>query len=259
MYWRRDDINDPAHNTCQWILEHESYRKWYEDQRGLLWIKGKPGAGKSTVLKFAFEDAKQNKKDLVLAAYFFHGRGAPIQKSPLGLFRSLLHQILQQVPGLLTQFASRYRQRCDTEGQHGQIWNWSERDLRKFFSLHVTKTAKTFPMRIYIDALDECGQDPAISLVRYFSGFADPVAICFACRHYPIVSLEQAGTELSVEDENTRDLDTYITNQIRESVQGERAVMIRRELMQRSKGNFQWVVLVTRRVIKHLTRGKSTD
>ena len=260
MHWRRDEIDDPASTTCQWILEHESYKKWYEDQRGLLWIKGKPGAGKSTVLKFAFEAAKQNNKGLILASFFFHGRGAPIQKNSLGLFRSLLHQILQQVPDLLATFATLYRQRCNTEGQHAQNWDWSEKDLQKFFSSHVTETAKTFPIRLYIDALDECGEDPAVRLVGYLCHFAETVAICFACRHYPIISLEQTGTELSVEDENTRDIDAYIMNQIRLPIQEEeRATMIRRELRQRSNGNFQWVVLVIPRVIQFHKRGKSSD
>ena len=258
MHWRRDDISDPAHTTCQWILEHESYQKWYKDPRGLLWIKGNPGAGKSTVLKYALETAKQNDEGLILASFFFHGRGSPIQKSPLGLFRSLLHQILQQVPGLLTKFASLYRQRCDTEGQNGQKWNWRERDLQKFFSSRVIETAKIFPMRLYIDALDECGQESAIDLVAYFYRLADSVAICFACRHYPIVSLEEDGIEISVEHENSTDIDAYITNRIQHAIRDEKvASSIRHELMDRSASNFQWVVLVTPRVVKFYKKGKS--
>ena len=257
MHWRRDDINDPAHTTCQWILEHESYEEWYKNRRGLLWIKGKPGAGKSTVLKYAFEAAKQNNEGLILASFFFHGRGSLIQKSPLGLFRSLLHQILLQVPDLLMEFASLYRERCDTEGENGQSWDWRERDLQKFFSSHVTETAKRFSMRLYIDALDECGQDPAISLVEYFCRFADPIAICFACRHYPIISLEEAGFEVSVEHENAPDIDVYITNRIEPAVRNTKfANAIRHELKERSAGNFQWVVLVTPRVIQFYRNGK---
>ena len=257
MHWRRDDISDPAHNTCKWILEDESYKTWYKDARGLLWIKGNPGAGKSTVLKYALEAAKENEEGL-LASFFFHGRGSLIQKSPLGLFRSLLHQILQQNPRLLTEFASLYRQRCDTEGQNGQKWDWGERDLQKFFSSHIAKTAKTFAMRLYIDALDECGQDAAISLVDFFSHIADSIAICFACRHYPIISFEEAGIEISVEQRNTADIDTYITRRIQAAVRNEMsATAIRHEIIGRSAGNFQWVVLVTLRVIQSYRNGKS--
>ena len=257
MHWRRDEINNPAHTTCQWILEHEAYKKWYKNQRGLLWIKGKPGAGKSTVLKYAFEAAEKNNEGLILASYFFHGRGSFIQKSALGLYRSLLHQILQQVPDLLTKFASLYRQRCNTEGEHGQKWDWRERDLQNFFSSHVSETAKKFSMRLYIDALDECGQDPAISLVEYFCRFADPIAICFACRHYPIISLEEAGFEVTVEHENAPDIDAYITNRIESAVRNVKSAnAIRHELEKRSAGNFQWVVLVTPQVIQFYRNGK---
>ena len=257
MHWRRDDVADPAHTTCQWILEHGSYKKWYKNQRGLLWIKGNPGAGKSTVLKYAFKAAKQNNEGLILASFFFHGRGSLIQKSPLGLFRSLLHQILQQVPDLLTEFASLYRQRCNTEGEQGQKWDWRERDLQDFFTSHVTEKAEKYTMRLYIDALDECGQDPAISLVEYFCRFADPIAICFACRHYPIISLEEAGFELSVEHENAPDIDAYITKRIEPTVRNiKSANTIRHELKKRSAGNFQWVVLVTTRVIQFFRNGK---
>ena len=231
---------------------------WYEDQRGLLWIKGKPGAGKSTVLKYAFEAAKQNNEGSILASFFFHGRGSLIQKTPLGLLRSLLHQILQQVPDLLTKFASLYRQRCNTEGQNGQKWDWRERDLQKFFNLHVNETARTFPMRLYIDALDECGQDPAISLVEYFRRFAGSVAICFACRHYPIISLEEAGIEISVERQNAPDINAYITNKMQHAIRNEKfASSIRHEIMERSAGNFQWVALVTPRVIQSYKNGKT--
>ncbi|SPJ72133.1 uncharacterized protein FTOL_01861 [Fusarium torulosum] len=32
-----------------------------------------------------------------ILSFFFHGRGSELQKTPLGLFRSLLHQLLDQV------------------------------------------------------------------------------------------------------------------------------------------------------------------
>lgn len=258
MHWRRDDISDPAFTTCRWILKHQSYKKWYKDQRGFLWIKRNPGAGKSTVLKYAFEAAKRSNEGLILASFFFHGRGSLIQKSPLGLFRSLLHQILQQVPGLLTEFASLYRQRCDTEGPNGQKWDWRERDLQIFISSHVAETAKTLPMRLYIDALDECGQESAINLVEYFYRLAGSVAICFACRRYPIVSLEEDGIEISVELGNFPDIEAYISNRIQHVIQDEKvASSIRHELIDRSASNLQWVVLVTPRVITSYKKGKS--
>lgn len=68
--------------------------------RGLLWIKGKPGSGKSTLVKYA-KDALPPiyGKETLVFSFFFHGRGRELQKTPIGLFQCLLHQLLKRVPG----------------------------------------------------------------------------------------------------------------------------------------------------------------
>ena len=251
MHWRKNDVADPARATCTWILEHTKYCEWLDQGQGLLWIKGKPGAGKSTVLKLALETAeRETKESSILASYFFHGRGKPIQKNVLGLFRSLLHQMLQQNRDLLSKFTSLYREKCDTEGPCGNKWNWHESQLQTFFKSSVVDTARTHQIRIYIDALDECGQDVALDLVEFFRCFATPISICFSCRHYPFVALE-GGNEVCVENENAQDIKAYIQDKIEAHIQQtEIATAIRDEIMSRSEGNFQWVVLVMPRVLK---------
>ena len=251
MHWRKNDVADPAHATCTWILEHMKYCEWLDQGQGLLWIKGKPGAGKSTVLKLALETAeRETKESSILASYFFHGRGKPIQKNVLGLFRSLLHQILQQNRDLLSKFTSLYRKKCDTEGPCGNKWNWHGSQLQTFFKSSVVESAKTHQIRIYIDALDECGQDVALDLVEFFRCFTTPISICFSCRHYPFVALED-GNEVCVENENAQDINAYIQDKIEAHFQQtEIATAIRDEIVSRSEGNFQWVVLVMPRVLK---------
>ena len=250
-HWRRNDIADPAPATCVWLLNHTRYHEWLDQGHGLLWIKGKPGSGKSTVLKHVFENAEREpKQNLILASFFFHGRGAPIQRSVLGLFRSLLHQILQLDRALLSDFTSLYNTKSETEGQYGIDWTWNENQLQSFFKSNVVHTARTHKMRVYIDALDECGQDTALDLVEFFRCFADPISICFSCRHYPFVALE-GGDELRVEDENKQDINIYVQNLLEAHIQSaDVAEAIRDEVVSRSRGNFQWVVLVMLRVLK---------
>jgi ankyrin repeat domain-containing protein 50 len=95
MDWRRSEADKAHPNTCSWILEHESYTKWLSKKHGLLWIKGKPGAGKSALLAYIYRIFQENisaQVDLSLE-FFFHGRGAALQKTSIGMFRSLLHQL----------------------------------------------------------------------------------------------------------------------------------------------------------------------
>ena len=51
---RPNDIHVATEGTCEWLLLHEKYQNWVRE-RGLLWISGKPGDGKSTLLKYATE------------------------------------------------------------------------------------------------------------------------------------------------------------------------------------------------------------
>lgn len=251
MNWRRGDVVDAAPTTCAWLLGHRKYCEWLAEGHGLLWIKGNPGTGKSTLLKHALESAElEAEQNCILASFFFHGRGAPIQKDVLGLFRSLLHQIFQQNRDLLSKFTSLYRRKCFTEGRFGSDWNWNKNDLEAFFRSHVVDTARTHQMRIYIDALDESGQDIAFELVEFFRVFAAHVSICFTCRHYPFVSLE-GSNEICVEDENEQDIKIYVEDKIRAHIQRtDIAEAIRNEVVSRSQRNFQWAVLVIPRVLR---------
>ena len=250
MHWRRNDVADPAPATCAWLMKHPIYCEWLDQRHGLLWIKGNPGTGKSTVLKHALETAEQfPKQTLILASFFFHGRGAPNQKSTLGLFRSLLHQILQQNRDLLSKFTRLYKMRCQTNGKFGDKWEWQANELQNFFKSKVVSAARTQQIRIYIDALDECGEDVAIDLVEFFRCFAPPISICFSCRHYPFVALE-GGDEICVEDENERDIEIYVQEKIEAHIhRTDIAKTLHNEVVSRSQGNFQWVVLVIPRVL----------
>ena len=240
MRWRKNDVADPAPATCAWLVQHRTYHKWLDQGYGLLWIKGHPGTGKSTVLKHALETAEQFVNEgTILASFFFHGRGAPIQKNVLGLFRSLLHQILQQNRDLLSKLTHLYGMRCQTDGEFAKKWEWQTNELQNFFKSNVVDAARTQQILIYIDALDECGEDVAIDLVDFFRCFAAPVSICFSCRHYPFVALEGVD-EICVEDENKADIEIYVQDKIEAHVnRTDVAKTLRNEVVSRSQGNFQ--------------------
>ena len=168
--------------------------------------------GKSTLIKYASE-AERSYGSRVYASFFFYGGGFPIQKNQLGLFRSLLHQIVQQVPSLLLELTHLFNRRCETDGNFGEKWIWHERELQEFFESAVVEAAKIEAIRLYVDALDECGEQAATNLVRFFQGVADSLSICFSCRHYPLVALEY-GLEVWVENENAQDIQTFVNQKL---------------------------------------------
>jgi hypothetical protein len=94
MHSRLQSLERPVERTCTWLFENEEYQKWLtgqsrEDHQGLFWFKGKPGAGKSMLMKESFHQAKSGCDDLVVA-FFFNAKGSDLEHSPIGVFRSLL-------------------------------------------------------------------------------------------------------------------------------------------------------------------------
>ncbi|KAL9570478.1 hypothetical protein ACKAV7_005409 [Fusarium commune] len=111
---RFNDVDAAAEGTCEWLLRQKEYTSWASCNRGLLWIKGKPGSGKSTLLQYVLNHViaiSNTGEGALILSFFFHGRGTELQKTPLGLFRSLLHQLLRQVPEALTDLMDTFQQR----------------------------------------------------------------------------------------------------------------------------------------------------
>src|SRR4051812_35877953 len=112
---RPNDIRHAAEGTCAWLLEHKTYKSWAAGHCGLLWIKGKPGSGKSTLLRHAIDGITRThyfQENSALLSFFFHGRGAELQRTPLGLIRSLLHQLLPDDPDSLPDLVETFGRRA---------------------------------------------------------------------------------------------------------------------------------------------------
>ena len=130
MNSRGSEIEPAAQGTREWLLRHPNYISWISQPPGLLWIKGKPGAGKSTLMKFtldALDPSELRSRTIFTVSFFFHGRGAEIQKTPEGLFKSLLHQLLQRFPKSLSNAVQIFKSRYSSMGKHGEKWNWASK------------------------------------------------------------------------------------------------------------------------------------
>ncbi|KAF4549767.1 Hypothetical protein D9617_20g028230 [Elsinoe fawcettii] len=57
---RLREIQSQYSSTFEWIFNDESlgFSSWLRDSRGIYWIQGKPGCGKSTLMKLARDDAR---------------------------------------------------------------------------------------------------------------------------------------------------------------------------------------------------------
>ncbi|KPA38507.1 nacht and ankyrin containing protein, partial [Fusarium langsethiae] len=253
MESRSKDVDTATPGTCKWLLGHGKYKSWEQNNRGLLWIKGKPGSGKSTLLRHALNriQADKGRDNAVVLSFFFHGRGVKLQRTPLGLFRSLLHQLLSRVPDALLKLIATFEERCKNMGEAGEKWQWHLNELRDFFRSSLPKVLETRPIWLFVDALDECGEKNAVDLVEEFktlleglSGTGSDARICFTCRHYPIGNLNY-GLDICLEDENGQDISTYVQVRLEPSI----PATIQKMITDRASGVFMWARLVLDRVL----------
>ncbi|KAL1632156.1 hypothetical protein SLS56_003890 [Neofusicoccum ribis] len=234
-------LHHQSDSECEveWILKNKSYMEWCNLPCGLLWIQGKPGSGKSTVMKYALKEMEATTKevmetsrhdDIIVTSFFFHGRGTDLQRTPVGLFRSLLNQILKHFPEALAEITAIYEEKCRRKGPPRTLL-------------------------IYIDALDECGTQDAQKLRAFFSKLASEnsklssklmLKVCFSSRWYPVLHWEPSGSRhvIAVEDHNTRDISVVVHSRLADMSSEKKRDFIKPEIVSRARGVFQWAELV---------------
>lgn len=250
---RHATIKTQHSETCQWLLGHSEYVKWLEpnhfiSHHGFLWINGKPGAGKSTLMKFAYTYAKNEwgaTADATAISFFFNARGVQLEKSTEGMYRSLLFQIIRKFPDVLHN--SIYV---------SQTWHipatWDIETLQALFTHTIIRLGQR-QITCFIDALDECDISEVENMVEYFEDLGDQAAesqtkiyVCFSSRHYPNIDIRN-GLKLTLEDQpcHSEDLEKYVRSKLRAG-NSKASQEISAEILKRASGVFLWVVLVVK-------------
>ena len=252
--------------TCEWLLKKTEYQDWLdinktENHHGVLWIKGKPGSGKSTLVKFAVANARKTRAETAVISFFFNARGEDLEKSTLGMYRSLLYQILNTFPYLQTVLDSLR----PTVPREGETYRWEKDDLQNLFATAVENLGQRRLM-CFIDALNECEEDQIRDLVAFLEHLGRLATssrihfyVCLSSRHYPHISIEN-GIEMKLEDQedHAHDITKYLNGTLR-SGRGKQSQQIKAELLRRASGVFFWVVLVVQILNKEYDHGRIHD
>lgn len=142
----------------------------------------------------------------------------------------------------------------------GEKWRWHLHELQGFLESSLPKVFERCSVKLFIDALDECGEENAIDLVSNFEALlprlppgTSQFSICFTCRHYPILVFDY-GLEIYLEDENKTDIVSYVQAQLSAlPIQSTSAILA--EITARASGVFLWAHLVVNRVLELERRG----
>ncbi|KAL8939899.1 MAG: hypothetical protein Q9211_002527 [Gyalolechia sp. 1 TL-2023] len=249
--------------TCKWLTQRKEYHDWFDVSKiighhGLFWIKGKPGCGKSTLLKFAVQNAKRTKKEAEVISFFFNARGDDLERSTLGMYRSLLWQLLRVFPDLQMLIdCSRY-----TSCQDGGPYDWKITELQTLFVDAFQKLGQR-QLICFIDALDECEESEIRDLITFLEELGEIAIssqihfrVCLSSRHYPYISIKN-GIELTLEGQEGHDQDIakYLDSELKAG-KGRQCEAIKEEIRNRASGVFLWVALVVQILNKEYDHGR---
>ncbi|KAI0116243.1 hypothetical protein F4776DRAFT_637303 [Hypoxylon sp. NC0597] len=221
-------------------------------------ITGKPGAGKSTLMKFLCESdttleylkAWSGEKNLICAKAFFWRLGDDEQKNFAGLVNCILHQILKAAPQLIPiAFPSAWK---------SDFTNPIPFDLngRQAFDL-LLRSGRIFEkhkMIFFIDGLDEF-QGPPLELVRKIISWAEgnpaDLKICVSSRQWNEFEVGFQGyPSLRIHEWTRDDIKTFVTDRFDEisdlstSVNKEDLDTLAEVIVNKAEGVFLWVRVV---------------
>ncbi|KAJ3542099.1 hypothetical protein NM208_g4032 [Fusarium decemcellulare] len=283
----------PAHrDTFSWIFAPQdneaapvsSFVQWLTSADDMYWISGKPGSGKSTLMKYlsTHEDTEKllsnwaGENFLIVAEFFFWNAGKnSLQRSQQGLLRSLIYQILRRCPELAHKIypETDYLQALDRslDGKGGTVYVPDPPKtvpgllsiLRDICGLLASTNVR---LCFFIDGLDEYEGQPndIIQLVKTLRSLPN-AKICASSR--PWNEFEQQfgqddAPKLYMQDLTKRDIHNYVYDiletdanyQNLEEKDDQGAELIQ-EIIEAAQGVFLWVVLVVRSFQEGLTNG----
>ncbi|KAF9233309.1 hypothetical protein BU15DRAFT_80242 [Melanogaster broomeanus] len=137
-------------NTCRWLFDLRRYSDWCSAQHGFLWLRGKPGAGKSVLLSAVIEDLSKMATDRRgVLAYFYCDFRTDRSTQAFEVVRSLLTQLLRKSKDNWLPFFDDLVDR-KSNGSPPPV------DLEMLYKLLLKAVRLHNRPVLVIDALDEC-------------------------------------------------------------------------------------------------------
>ncbi|KAI1424788.1 hypothetical protein F5Y12DRAFT_714855 [Xylaria sp. FL1777] len=277
--------------SFEWLFtKRVAYAEWLADDGSIydpiFWITGKPGSGKSTLMRFALEDPRS--ESLLPPsighpmAYFFHLRGKSlVQKSLQGMMQEILYRILKQFPEFFVLLKPIYER---TVSKTSFEVKWDLDDLIEGFSLIPDLTASSMKGRprifLFIDALDE-NQEQKYNekLVRVLEDIvskyrvrnarpgAPLLKICLASRPWPLFRSAFGGTpripSFAVNDYTEADIKAYTKSLLLKPLSGteypehyqQSVLSLAERITDLAQGVFVWVRVVVDSLCQHIVDG----
>ena len=269
---REQEISDAYEETFHWIFDEHGERlpqqsnfiDWLENGSRIYWIHGKAGSGKSTLMRYIWQNQKTMSRleawaapyKLIVPAFFFWASGSPLQKTIKGLLRSLIYHILQTKPERMMSPAQTSHKKglpLPFGPTHEPITDWTERKLLEYFTLLAESASSSHRICLFVDGLDEFSGKYR-DLVKFVLELVQNPAIkcCVSSRsEKPFDSLGPFSISLKLEDYTRLDIENFVKGMLAKipqystiSLDESQREAIVRAIKVKAEGVFLWVEVV---------------
>ncbi|KAI9654109.1 MAG: hypothetical protein M1821_006820 [Bathelium mastoideum] len=158
---RHRSIRSICPNAGSWLLEHPRFKQWFSPDdctASLLWLSGIPGAGK-TILTSVVVDAVRGIPNATFT-FFYCKHSDPARNSFISVARSILAQMLDQNPHLLSYFH-------EMASTTGSAVLSSVVIAKRMLEMSFNSCGKIY---VIIDGLDECERGERKMISNWLQG-----------------------------------------------------------------------------------------
>ncbi|KAK0707260.1 hypothetical protein B0H67DRAFT_555992 [Lasiosphaeris hirsuta] len=267
--FREDNIANAYESTFQWIYQDDSpFRKWLQSEQGIFWVSGKAGSGKSTLIKLIIHDPRTERllaewapNGFATASHYFWSTGTDMQKSQKGLLQTLLYDIFQSCPELMSSACPKRWADSRKLGVKGTN-PWTTLELTAALNRVAAADKVSRKFCFFIDGLDEYNGDhlDLCELMQSLS-LSKNLKLCISSRPWNV--FEDAfgrDSKFYMQDLTRDDIFRYASGRLRSHPRwslldlGEYAQQnFIDEIRERAEGVFLWVFLVTKSLRDGLT------
>lgn len=277
-------VRDSAPDTFNWIFDEPdvllqkqpelaiSFPEWLRAGSGVFHIQGKPGSGKSTLMKFICETHSKDQllgewadeKTLICSQFFFWRIGSAEERSLRGLIRGLLSGIIQNDPSLTkilfsNSWGSNYGHQAMSLARPLKL---SDKEISAAFDMliHDQSLIDKYCICFFIDGLDEFDESLGYTyysltqkLRQWSNNSAGRVKFCVSSRELPVFikafdEKQRITIQIFTEGDITSIVkqkldDNEIFQKLRE-IEPEKCDEIKHEIIGNADGVFLWVIML---------------
>ncbi|KAI4155605.1 MAG: hypothetical protein LQ340_000898 [Diploschistes diacapsis] len=249
----------PSDDKCFETKYWHGFPEWLKSAEKLYWISGKPGSGKSTLMKH-ISSACETKNalsdwcsDTQVLSHFLWSPGSPMQRNIKGLLCSLLCQAYQGDKQLVLRTMINLPSLLSKDSHI----DWSLEELRKSLFTLMRETQNHFC--IFLDGLDEIDQKDGLhSLLRLLDKLKDlpRVKLCVSSRPELAITRHLNNyPSLRIQEYTSKDIWIYAKKTLQIPTAVEKDLEIVRTIVAKAAGVFLWAVLVSKSLKRGLANG----